>query len=389
MQTVYDVIVVGCGGFGSAAMSHLSRRGLKVLGIDRFTPPHDLGSSHGDTRIIRKAYFEHPNYVPLLQRAYKLWDELSERSAAAFPEDTAKNGPLFIRTGLFAAGTMTGEMIPGVLESAQTHGLPVENLSSDDLRRRFPMFSVPEGYTALFEKDAGYLRVERCIDAHLHDSLSMGGQLLTNTVVTGISHTTSSVTVRTADQTYSAGAVVVTGGAWTGQLMPEYQKLIEVRRKILFWYPTDGSLWKDHGISPVYMMELPGNRETFYGFPPLDGRTLKMAEHTGGDLVTDPLLVNRTVQSHEGDDVAAFAKMFLPGTSSVAERTAVCMYSMTADGNFLIDRLPSGPVVVAAGFSGHGFKFTSAIGEVTADLVVNGKTPHPVEFLSARRFLQQ
>jgi sarcosine oxidase len=381
MPHTYDVIVVGCGGFGSSAMSHLSRRGLRVLGIDRFTPPHDRGSTHGETRIIRKAYFEHPDYVPLLQRSYQLWDELHERRSAA----SGPLPPFFERCGLLATGTMSGEMIPGVLESAKTHGLSVDQLSPGETRERFPMFRVPEEYTTLFEQDAGYLWVERCVEAHLADAAEHGATLLTDQVVTEISHTPASATVQTLHGSYSAAAVVVTSGAWTGQLLPDYARLIEVRRKLLFWYPMNSDAWRGHR-PPTYMTEIPGSNAAFYGFPPIDGQTLKMAEHTGGQVVADPLTVDRCVQPSESASVSDFAGRFLNGVSTSPVKSAVCMYSMSPDGHFLVDRLQTGPVIVAAGFSGHGFKFTSAMGEVVADLVQSGNSRLPIEFLSARRF---
>jgi sarcosine oxidase len=384
MDRQHDVIVLGCGGIGSAALSHLAGRGLKVLGIDRFHPPHDLGSSHGETRIIRKAYFEHPDYVPLLQRAYQLWDELTERTAESARQHTAYPA-LLERCGLLAAGSLTGEVIPGVIESAARHRLPVERLEPAETQRRFPMFSIPNDLCVIFESDAGFLWVERCVEAHLQDAKRRGARLLTGKPVTEIQYTPDSVRVRTDDTEFSAGALVVTAGPWTAQLLPDYGRHIEIRRKLLFWHPVNLPIWSDLSRAPGYMIEHPVTKRMFYGFPSIDGATVKVAEHTGGGPVSDPTLVNRQVLPDEGNAVSEFVTSHLRGSSGTAVRSAVCMYSMTPDGHFLIDRMDSAPIVVAAGFSGHGFKFSSVMGEVIADLVQTGRSRWSIDFLSARR----
>ncbi len=393
MHTTYDVIVAGCGGFGSAAMCHLARRGLRVLGIDQFAPPHDRGSSHGETRVIRKAYFEHPNYVPLLKRAYVLWDELAERTVAA--AGSSAPADLFVRCGLLLAGQSDGEVIAGARDAAARHQLSLESLTATEVRQRFPQFAVPASLATVFEPDAGFLYAERCVAAHLSDAARNGAQLLTDTSVRSIRTETNSATVCTDRQTFSASAVVVTSGAWAGSLLaanlpeigPLYDGWIRVRRKTLFWHPITDPIWNDLSRTPIHLLQAADDQPVFYGFPGIDGQTVKLAEHTGGDPVDDPTHVDRQVTTADGHAVSGHVRQFLNGVSPVAARSAVCMYSMTPDSHFLIDRLPEAPIVVAAGFSGHGFKFTSVIGEAIADLVEHGQTALPIDFLSARRLL--
>ena len=207
-----DVIVMGCGGFGSAAMYHLARRGLKVIGIDRFHPPHDQGSSHGETRIIRKAYFEHPNYVPLLHRAWDLWEELADES----------NHKLIERRDLLMSGSPGSEVTEGARQSARLHSLPLEDLTHSEAFRRFPMFRLPPDHTVTVESTAGFLRVERCVGAHLHLAQAHGAQVRCGETVQTINGSIGQLSVQTDRATYSAAAGIVTCGAWTSQLLPDY-----------------------------------------------------------------------------------------------------------------------------------------------------------------------
>jgi sarcosine oxidase len=385
-DSTFDVIVLGCGGFGSASTCHLARRGLRVLAIDRFSPPHDQGSSHGETRIIRKAYFEHPDYVPLLKRAYQLWDELSHQTQESRRLEEQK---LFVRCGLLLAGPSTGEVIAGARQSAQQHQLTLESMTAAEAVRRFPMLRISDELETVFEPDAGFLWAERCVAAHLHDATSHGAQFAFNEAIIDVQFGSSSVTVKTSGGTYSAACAVVTAGAWTGQLSPEYKEWIQVKRKILYWHSVSNSVWADLTRAPAHLFEFPGSGRQFYGFPSVDGQTVKLAEHTGGDFIADPSAVDRIVRAEEGVGVSNYATRCLSGVSGTATRSAVCMYSMSPDSHFLLDRLTHVPVVVAAGFSGHGFKFTSVLGEAVADLVTNGQTSLPIDFLSSRRLLSR
>lgn len=370
----WDVIVIGCGGFGSATMRELSFRGLRVLGIDQYAPPHDRGSSHGETRIIRKAYFEHPDYVPLLHRAWDLWQLCCETSGRS----------LLVRCDLVMSGEEQSEVISGARASARQHGLPIENLSVAEACRRYPVLNLPESHQVTVESTAGYLFVEQCVGTMLEQAIASGACLKTRETVLKITGDSSSVEVTTNHGRYSAAALVVTLGAWTGQVLPDYAPLITVRRKTLFWHSLQSKSMAELWRSPIFLVDLPMGQ--FYGLPAVDGARVKVGEHTGGDIVSDPAAVSRVITENDRIPVAAFVRDHLRGLNATDSDAAVCLYSMSPDGHFLLDRHPQWPMVVAAGFSGHGFKFTPVLAEAAADLVLHGQTDLPVGFLSRNRF---
>ena len=384
MQT-YDVIVLGAGGVGSAAMYHLARRGVRVLGIDSFRPPHSYGSSHGQTRVIRQAYFEHPDYVPLLQESYRLWRELEAHVGKQ----------LFHQIGLIEIGPADGVVVPGVLRAAQEHGLAVESLTSAAIEQRWPGLKAGGGLTGVYEPTAGYLLVEDCVQAHLAAAQAAGATLLTETEVVEWAADDRGVRVRTKTGEFAAANLVLAAGSWagslwTGRLSDQSERTqlfptLTVHRKSLFWFATTSSNYDVAAGFPVYLFELPAG--VFYGFPQLDGRSLKVAEHTGGQVVVDPLAVNRLVDADEQRRLEEFLAAHLPNVSTRVTHHAVCLYTMSPDEHFLVDRHPeSANVVFAAGLSGHGFKFTPVLGQVLADLALDGDTSLPVQFLSLERF---
>jgi hypothetical protein len=366
--------VIGCGGFGSSAMFHLAQRGLKVIGIDRFHPPHDRGSSHGETRIIRKAYFEHPSYVPLLHRAWELWEELSQSVGERLIE----------QRDLLMAGPPGSEVIEGARLSARLYGLPMENLTAAEAAIRYPEFHLPEDYAVAIESTAGYLWAERCVASHLNSAALLGAQLRHDETVLSVSSSGTGVQVQTDRGCYSAGAAVVTSGAWTGQLMSDYARHISVLRKTLCWFPATSENWIRKDRAPLFFVDAPESQ--FYGIPSVDGETIKIGMHTGGEVISNPSDLSRQVTDDDERPISQFAGKYLGGIKPQASRSVICMYSMTPDGHFLLDRLPELPIVVAAGFSGHGFKFTSVLGEVAADLVQRGQTGLDIGFLSVGRF---
>lgn len=370
----WDVIVIGCGGFGSATLRELSQRGLRVLGLDQYIPPHNLGSSHGETRIIRKAYFEHPDYVPLLHRSWDLWQQLEVESGAT----------LLQRCDLVLSGIPGSAVISGARLAAAEHGLQIRNLSAEEACREYSVLRLPADHEVTVESTAGYLWVERCVGAMLRQACASGATLRTGERVLSLRCTSSSVEVQTTAGRYAASAAVVTAGPWTSQLLPEYERLITVRRKTLFWYPLQSADWVQRWRSPIFLIDLPEGQ--FYGLPAVDGQSVKVGEHTGGDVVQDASLVERRISAADRAPVDAFAAGCLRGLHSAPGASAVCLYSMSPDGHFLFDRHPEYPLVTAAGFSGHGFKFTPVLGAAAADLVVDGRTEHPVQFLSKQRF---
>lgn len=371
----YDVVVIGTGGVGSAACYHLARRGARVLGIDQFPGGHDQGSSHGETRVIRQAYFEHPDYVPLLLRAYELWRELERETGA----------DLLHQVGLLQVGPPDGAVVRGVLEAARLHGLKVESLSGEEVPRRFPGFRAAEGAVGVFEPAAGYLRVERSVLTHLAAAKSCGAEFRFGVTAQGFEQTGSGVRVVTDEGDFAAGKLVVTAGPWAPQLLADVGVPLVVRRKHLYWFPTsDRSYHEDNGC-PTYLYDVPSG--VFYGFPQIDASGVKMAEHSGGAIVTDPKNDPRLLDEADLARVETFQAEYLPGVGRPMQRRGVCFYTMTPDEHFLIDRHPSNDnVFFTAGLSGHGFKFTSVLGEVMADLALSGQTKLPVEFLGLRRF---
>jgi sarcosine oxidase len=384
MTTNFDCIVLGVGGFGSGALYHLARRGARVLGIEQFGVAHDRGSSHGETRIIRKAYFEHPDYVPLLHRAYELWHELEHETGRQ----------LLHSVGLFIAGLPDCESVAGTLRAAELHNLPLERLDSAAAQARFPGYRFQDDFSILFEPEAGYLEVENCVATHVAAAVARGAQLRTNETVIDWKSDGQRVVVRTASGEYSAASLVITAGPWAGQVLDSALSgaagdLLRIVRKPVFWFAADETYDVGRGNS-TFFFETPGSSETpggqFYGFPRIDGRTIKMAEHTGGETVVDPHTVDRTSHTADLIRVCEFLKEFMPAIDPTPVRQSVCLYTKTPDSHFCIDRHPDWDnVVFGAGFSGHGFKFTTVLGEALADLAMSRRTNLPVGFLSLRR----
>ena len=397
MAEVFDVIVLGVGGFGSGAAYHLARRGLRVLGLDRFGPAHDQGSSHGETRIIRKAYFEHPDYVPLLLRAYDLWADLEAESQQQ----------LFWKCGLMLAGLPDSEAISGARLSASQHGLTIENLSASAATQRWPGFRVPESFDAVFEPDAGFLKVEDCVRTHLDRATAHGATLLFDEPVVSWSSTGREVRVRTATREFVAASMVITAGSWAASVLADLKLPLQVLRKPIFWFETTSPAYNLDVSMPTFYFEMPADfvartptserpdvgvrathetASTFYGFPSLDGHVLKVAQHSGGELVADPLLVDRQLHDSDVQQIANFLKTCLPNVRPQPARHSTCLYTVTPDRHFVVDQHPDfSNVVIGCGFSGHGFKFTSVLGSVFADLATTGRTELPIDFLSLAR----
>jgi monomeric sarcosine oxidase len=373
-KSVYDAIVLGAGGVGSAALWHLAARGLKVLGIDRFAPPHERGSSHGHTRIIRQAYFEHPDYVPLVLESYRLWRELEQTVGKS----------LLLETGLVEIGPNDGIVVPGTLRAAHEHALPVETLSARDIERRWPAMRVPEALAGVYDGRAGLLRVEECVAASLKAAGEADAELLSSVEVHGWS-AHGDLRVQTSAGEYCTARLIVTAGAWAGELLGELNLKLEVRRKTLMWHACDEPKARADAGMPCYLFELPHG--VFYGFPVIDSRGLKAAEHSGGDLVADPLNVDRSVRDTDRAPVEAFLQAHIPSAQTPSTAHAVCLYTMSPDEHFIVDRHPADDrIVFAAGLSGHGFKFTPVLGKTLADLAIDGATKLPIDFLSLGRF---
>lgn len=374
MATTCDVIVLGVGGFGSGALYHCARRGMRVLGIERFDVAHNRGSSHGETRIIRKAYFEHPDYVPLLLRAYDLWREIEEEADRS----------LLHLCGLMLAGPPAGEAVAGARLSARLHNLKLEDFTTAEARSRFPAFRFWDEFEAVYEPEAGYLDVENCVRTHIERGVAAGAELRTCETALGWSSDGRRVRVRTDRGEYSAASLIVTAGAWAREILADLHIPLEVVRKLQFWHEVTTADYNAASGAPAYLFEMPHG--VFYGFPSRDGRVVKVAEHSGGEPVADPLFVDRSAMTRDTEPIRRFLTEALPGVKPDAARHSTCMYTLTPDRHFIVDRHPEfANVAIGAGFSGHGFKFTSVLGEALGDLAIDGKTSLPIEFLSLKR----
>ncbi len=371
----FDCIVLGLGGMGSAAAAQLAARGARVLGLEQYGPAHARGSSHGETRIIRKAYFEHPDYVPLLERAYQLWAELEQAVATA----------LIVRTGLLLAGAPSGAVVTGVRRARDIHRLRIDELDADERRRRFPDFFIADENAALFEADAGYLAVERCVQAALTRAARDGADLRFDEAALEWSAAASDVRVRTARGTYAAARLVICGGAWAGALLAREGLPLRVLRKMQLWFGCDEGVLDPARGAPAFCYETPAG--FYYGFPAIEPGVVKIARHDGGAVVADPAQLDGVLHPEDVAPVRRFLERHLPAVRPTPLRHSACMYTMTPDQHFIIDRVRDAPqVLYAAGFSGHGFKFCPVIGAALADLAMMGATALPIDFLRAVRF---
>lgn len=380
MATEYDVIVVGLGGIGSAAAYRLAKRGLRVLGLEQFTPAHTFGSSHGGSRIVRKAYFESPAYVPLLIRSYQLWDELS----AEFGEQ------LFTRCGALMMGDRQSPVVAGALASAEQWGLPYELLDAAEVRRRFPQFRLPADQWALYEADAGYARPEAAVLANLELAIDAGAELWFDTVVESVQLGPSGVHLVAADEELVAPKVVLATGAWADRLAGLDRYPLSVTRQSVHWFGTDRPDDFDADRFPVYLWDAPGDVERqLYGFPRLSAETgVKAAIYRGSATAINPDKLDRTVTEADLDPVRELLARLLPELAGEPVDSSVCMYPAAAGDDFVLGPHPgsSGRVVLAVGFSGHGFKFTPVVGEIVADLVIEGASRLDIGFLAPDRF---
>jgi sarcosine oxidase len=371
----YDAIVMGLGGVGSVAAYHLAKRGLRVLGIDQFAAGHDRGSSHGETRVIRQAYFEHPNYVPLLRTAYARWAEL----------ESEVNEKLFHRVGIVQVGPADGVILPGVLKSASLHGLTVETLDHDAYMRRWPGIAAPEGWQAVYESNAGYLMVERCVLAHLELAARMGATLRhEQSVVDWKANRDGTVQIQTDRESHTADRLVIAAGAWAPPIVARYGMRLEVRSKWLYWYQPDANVYDQGEGFPCFFFESPSGY--FYGFPRRDALGVKLAQHSGGQVVVGPEQDVPNEDCLDRSRCDAFLRQHLPQLSDRCVHSKRCYYTMSPDEHFIVDRLPDAPqITIVAGLSGHGFKFASVLGETACQLTVDGVASHDIAFLRIDR----
>jgi len=372
----YDVIIIGLGAMGSSAADHLARRGVRVLGLEQHSIPHGLGSSHGYSRMIRQAYFEHPDYVPLILRAYENWFDLERRSGQEL---------LTITSALYL-GRAEGTLVGGALKAAKQHGLRHELLGLSEVRKRYPQFQVPDDYAGFVEPMAGFLRPERVIAAAAEQALRNGAELHGNEGALGWDAEGGTVRVRTERATYEGARLIVTAGAWTDRILRDLGAPLKVTRQTMGWFWPRTPDAFELGRFPCWSVEHDGGG-IHYGFPmTAENPGFKIANHDQGEP-TDPDRVDRSMRDEDEQDLRCAIERHIPAASGPLLAGRVCLYTNSPDGNFIIDRHPKHRhVALACGFSGHGFKFSSVVGEILADLATAGATKLPTGFLGLSRF---
>jgi sarcosine oxidase len=361
---------------GSATLESAASRGLRVLGVEQYGPVHELGSSHGEARMIRKAYFEHPAYVPLLERAYTLWDELERRSGET----------LLRRTGVLQVGAELSEVVRGVRASAALHGLPIEVLDAAAIRRRFPMMRPLDGEIGVFEPDGGVLAPEAALRAQLRLALAAGAQARFGVRMERWSRRGALLDVTLGDgEVVSTRALALCGGPWLAGELATLGVAIEVRRKVQIWFTPETDAFA-LGRCPAFLVDRPALGDMLYGFPDA-GKGVKAAFHGGGEP-TAPQAIDRIVDPERDIAPVRHALVtWMPGAAGPVRAASVCQYDMSADGHFVLGLHPHDPaVILAGGFSGHGFKFAPLIGEIVTDLTADGATAHDLSFLAPTRF---
>jgi len=371
----YDVIVIGAGSMGMSAGYYLARRGVRTLMIDAFDPPHDQGSHHGDTRIIRFAYSDGEIYVPLILRAYELWKQLQEESG----------NRVFMQTGTLAIGAVDSSLVQNAKKSAALFRLPLDIFEPDEVERRWPGIRMPDGYVGCWEHTAGVLFTNNSIRAYKTLAQAYPNASLRVEKVEKAELHRDGVSVYTEAGVYRASRLVVTAGAWLGKLLPSANLPLTPVRKTFAWFDAPETLYGSDRF-PAFIIS--DENRFYYGFPSIDGQGLKIGRHDGGQPV-DPDKLNRKFGIYPEDegDVREPLRKFMPEADRELKQGKVCLYTNTPDEHFIIDRHPEYPhVVIAGGCSGHGYKFCSVIGEILSQLVVDGSTPLDISPFSIGRF---
>jgi sarcosine oxidase len=370
----FDVIVCGLGATGGAALYQLARRGLRVLGLERFAPGHEHGSSHGETRIIRLGYFEHPSYVPLVRRAYAQWREI----------EAAAGRQLLHVTGIAEIGPPGGVLVTGTLASIRRHGLRHEILAAPDMMQRFPAFRVPPDFVGVLQPEGGYLEAEPALAAMVGLAQAAGAEVRCGETILAVEGVAGGVRIATERGVLEAGAAIVALGPWVKALLPQLPAPIRVTRQVMAWFEPLDPAPLAPGRLPVFLLE--SQHGIHYGFPPLRSGAIKVAKHHHRDQSVDADTYDRTVSAQDVLLIRAAVAEHLPAANGRLVKAKTCLYTMTPDGDFIIDRLPGAPqIVVASPCSGHGFKFAPAVGESLADLATGGTTAHDISRFALER----
>ncbi|MGD9769947.1 MAG: N-methyl-L-tryptophan oxidase [Pseudolabrys sp.] len=369
----FDVIVCGLGATGCAALYRLAAAGARVLGLDRYPPGHDRGSSHGLTRVIRQGYFEHPSYVPLVRRAYDLWRDL----------EAATGRQLLHVSGIAEIGPPDGVLIRGTLESSRLHGLRHEVLDADALMARFPAFRVPREVVGVVQPDGGFLEVEPAIAAFVAQAEIAGAEVRSGETVHAVEPDGAGVRVTTDRGVATARQAIIAAGAWATTLAPGLP--LRVTRQVTAWFAPADERPFAAGRFPVFLAE--SRHGMHYGIPPHGGYGLKVAKHHHGDETVDPDTMDRAVSPADEAMIRDFVADYVPAANGAMTGARTCLYTMTPDGDFIIDRMPGAAnIIVASPCSGHGFKFAPAIGEILCGLALEGTTTHDISRFRLSRF---
>jgi sarcosine oxidase len=358
---------------GSAALCQLARQGVRALGIERATPGHEGGSSHGLTRMIRLSYFEHPSYVPLLREAYARWHEL-ERAAGR---------TLLHRTGILEVGSPDGALVASTLAASRLHDLPHDILDAADLMRRYPAFRVPGDFVAVLQPNGGFVEAAAAIETMLALATASGAQVRCGETVLSVEPKGDGVRIVTDRGTVEAAAAIVAAGPWLTKLLPEMRLPLRVTRQVFGWFePRDAAPLR--GL-PVFLLE--SRHGLHYGIPFAGERGVKFAKHHHADAATDPDACDRGVSAADEAMIRAAIADHMPAVDGPLLAAKTCLYTMTPDGDFIIDRLPDAAnIIVASPCSGHGFKFAPLVGEILAGLAAAGTTAHDISRFRIGRF---
>jgi sarcosine oxidase len=371
----FDVAVCGVGAMGSAALYALARRGLRAVGIERIRPGHDSGSSHGLTRMIRLAYFEHPSYVPLLRAAYTRWRELEQ----------AAGRNLLHRTGILEIGPADGPLVSATLAASRLHGLPHEVLGAAEAMRRHPAFRLPDDFAAVWQPDGGFVEADAAIAAQVSLAAAAGATLRLGETAVAIEPHDGGVRIVTDKASIAAGAAVVAAGPWMSKLLPGARMPLHVTRQVLAWFAPHDAARSVQPDSPVFLLE--SRHGLHYGIPFDAEPGLKFAKHHHAGETVDPDACDRSISDGDESMIRAALAEHLPAANGAMVAAKTCLYTMTPDGDFIIDRLPDAPrIVIASPCSGHGFKFAPVVGDIVADLATTGTTRHDIRRFRLDRF---
>ena len=380
---VFDVIVIGVGSMGSSACYYLAKEGYKVLGLEQFDISHEFGSHAGQSRIIRKAYFENPDYVPLLERAYQNWKALEDETGAK----------IYHPTGLVYFGPRDHSLIKGVKQSTSLYSIKLNTFDTTSAAQQFPQFTMPADFETLFEPDAGFVTPEKAIKLYAEQAIKNGANIETHEQVLSWQRDGDSVVVTTDKNIYRCSRLIISAGAWARKMIPPLSGKLKITRQFVAWINPKN--WDKFTLGNFSCWLLADDEKPgcYYGFPILDEtefggpKGLKLAHHFPA-METDPDQVNREVTIEDKKNLEYALNKYLPGCFQSFLSYKICLYTNSPDEDFIIDKLPGyeGRVVIATGFSGHGFKFASVIGEILSDLAIKGATTLPIDFLRAARF---